>query len=213
MIHSTSSREAISISPNKQLASIRTFQERRNNKSINRLISRYFFPACCEEVEVSNTIIILSQGTGGNPSPSSSARVPGLRASYTLCRRIALQEPTIRYPHSKQASTLGPRVSRPKYHRDLALLSFQSSINRHNSATGSQSQSQSQMASRSFKPASYLASAPSRSPRQRPAFTRTSSGSSTLSTASEDSFTSTLRGLCANDGKQKENDDPGKAKL
>jgi hypothetical protein len=29
--------------PNKQLASIRTFQERRNNK----LISGYFFPASC----------------------------------------------------------------------------------------------------------------------------------------------------------------------
>jgi hypothetical protein len=31
-------------------------------------------------------------------------------------------------------------VRRPKYHHDLALLSFQSSINRHNSATESQSQ-------------------------------------------------------------------------
>jgi len=73
--------------PNKQLASIRTFQERRNNK----LISGYFFPASCaaKKSKFSNTIIILSQGTGGNSSLSSSARVPGPRASYILCRRIA----------------------------------------------------------------------------------------------------------------------------
>jgi hypothetical protein len=77
--------------PNKQLASIRTFQERRNNKSINKLISGYFFPASCaaKKSKFSNTIIILSQGTGGNSSLSSSARVPGPRASYILCRRIA----------------------------------------------------------------------------------------------------------------------------
>ncbi|KAL5325216.1 hypothetical protein ACEPPN_006340 [Leptodophora sp. 'Broadleaf-Isolate-01'] len=53
------------------------------------------------------------------------------------------------------------------------------------------------MASRSFKPASYLASAaqqaPNRSP--RPSFTRTSSNSSTVSTKSEDSVVVSLRAL------------------
>ncbi|CZT48458.1 uncharacterized protein RSE6_09152 [Rhynchosporium secalis] len=53
------------------------------------------------------------------------------------------------------------------------------------------------MASRSLKPASYLASAaqqaPNRSP--RPSFTRSSSNSSTISTRSEDSIVATLRGI------------------
>ncbi|PBP16089.1 hypothetical protein BUE80_DR013209 [Diplocarpon rosae] len=47
------------------------------------------------------------------------------------------------------------------------------------------------MAGRSFKPASFLALNSSRSP--RPAFTRTSSSSSTLSTQSEDSLGGLLR--------------------
>ncbi|XMA18947.1 hypothetical protein WAI453_011738 [Rhynchosporium graminicola] len=61
------------------------------------------------------------------------------------------------------------------------------------------------MASRSLKPASYLASAaqqaPNRSP--RPSFTRSSSNSSTISTRSEDSIVATLRGLSTADGKEK----------
>ncbi|KAL2062129.1 hypothetical protein VTL71DRAFT_6395 [Oculimacula yallundae] len=61
------------------------------------------------------------------------------------------------------------------------------------------------MASRSFKPASYLASAaqqaPNRSP--RPSFTRSNSNSSTVSTRSEDSMVATLRGLSMADGKDK----------
>jgi hypothetical protein len=55
------------------------------------------------------------------------------------------------------------------------------------------------MAGRSLKPASYLASAaqaaPNRSPRQRPAFTRSSSGSSVTSTKSEDSMVVMLKGM------------------
>ncbi|KAH7390091.1 hypothetical protein BKA64DRAFT_112774 [Cadophora sp. MPI-SDFR-AT-0126] len=63
------------------------------------------------------------------------------------------------------------------------------------------------MASRSFKPASYLASAaqqaPNRSP--RPSFTRSSSNSSTVSTKSEDSIVANFRGLQVRtpDGKEK----------
>ncbi|KAK0105186.1 hypothetical protein ONS95_004418 [Cadophora gregata] len=61
------------------------------------------------------------------------------------------------------------------------------------------------MASRSFKPASYLASAaqqaPNRSP--RPSFTRSSSNSSTVSTKSEDSnIVAGIRGLSMVDGKE-----------
>ena len=63
------------------------------------------------------------------------------------------------------------------------------------------------MASRSFKPASYLASAaqqaPNRSP--RPSFTRSSSNSSTVSTKSEDSIVANFRGLSTADGKEKGN--------
>ncbi|PMD33112.1 hypothetical protein L207DRAFT_175466 [Hyaloscypha variabilis F] len=55
------------------------------------------------------------------------------------------------------------------------------------------------MAGRSFKPASYLASAtqaaPNRSPRQRPQFTRSSSASSVASTKSEDSVVGMLKSL------------------
>jgi hypothetical protein len=55
------------------------------------------------------------------------------------------------------------------------------------------------MAGRSFKPASYLASAtqaaPNRSPRQRPQFTRSSSASSVASTRSEDSVVGMLKSL------------------
>jgi hypothetical protein len=195
VIHSTSSREATSTTPNKQLASITTSSPRTS------------FQPPAKKPKFSNTIIILSQGTG-NCSPSSSARVPGPRASYILYRRIARADYQI---SPQQAPTLGSRVIL-NITTTPALLWFQSSFNRHNSATRSKSQNP-KMASRSFKPASYLASAPSQSPRQRPAFTRTSSGSSTLSTASEDSFTNTLRGLCKNDSKQKENDDPGKSNL
>ncbi|TVY46936.1 hypothetical protein LCER1_G009256 [Lachnellula cervina] len=67
------------------------------------------------------------------------------------------------------------------------------------------------MASRSFKPASYLASAaqqtPSRSP--RPSFARTSSASSNLSSKSEDSFITSLRSMNTGEGimaPAKEND-------
>lgn len=49
------------------------------------------------------------------------------------------------------------------------------------------------MASRSFKPASYLASTTNRSP--RPSFTRSSSASSNVSTMGEDAVVATLRGL------------------
>lgn len=55
------------------------------------------------------------------------------------------------------------------------------------------------MASRSFKPASYLASAsgPNRSPgaHARPSFTRTNSSSSNVSTKSDDSLAQTFKGL------------------
>ena len=59
------------------------------------------------------------------------------------------------------------------------------------------------MASRSFKPASYLASQPARrSP--RPSFNRSSSASSTKS---EDSFIATLRNLTAADSASDKNRD------
>jgi hypothetical protein len=151
----------------------------------------------------SKSIITLSQGTG-NSSQSSSARVPGPRASYILPRRVARADDQI---SPQQASTLGSRVV-----LNITTTSHFSPSSQASTVT-IQRPASPKMASRSFKPASYLTSAPSRSPRQRPAFTRTSSGSSTLSTTSEDSFTNTLRGLCANDSKQKQNDDPGKSKL
>ena len=60
------------------------------------------------------------------------------------------------------------------------------------------------MASRSFKPASYLASAAQPSKKSsRPSFARTSSSSSTHSNHSEDSFIATLRSLST---KEKEKD-------
>lgn len=64
------------------------------------------------------------------------------------------------------------------------------------------------MASRSFKPASYLASAareaPNRSPRQRPTFTRSSSGCSVTSTQSDDSLVVTLKGISLDSAQGKE---------
>jgi hypothetical protein len=61
------------------------------------------------------------------------------------------------------------------------------------------------MASRSFKPASYLASAAQPSKSSRPSFARTSSSSSTHSNHSEDSFIATLRSLSTKD-KDKDKD-------
>jgi hypothetical protein len=100
VIHSTSSREATSTTPNKQLASIRTFQERRGNKSINNLVSS------CEEAKVFK-YDHHPQPRNWQLEPSSSARVPGSRASYILYRRIARADYQI---SPQQAPTLGSRV-------------------------------------------------------------------------------------------------------
>jgi hypothetical protein len=127
VIHSTSSREATSTTPNKQLASITTSSPRTS------------FQPPAKKPKFSNTIIILSQGTG-NCSPSSSARVPGPRASYILYRRIARADYQI---SPQQAPTLGSRVIL-NITTTPALLWFQSSFNRHNSATRSKSKSKSQ---------------------------------------------------------------------
>jgi hypothetical protein len=133
VIHSTLSKEATSTSPNKQLASIRTFQERAATNTVSTTSHEE-----AKLFKIDHHPQPSGEGTGNSSHPSQHQ----FRGQGPVIFFIEeSQKATIRYPTASANTRI---TSRPTHHHDLAFLWFQSSFNRHNSATGSQSQSQSQ---------------------------------------------------------------------
>ncbi|KAE9365637.1 hypothetical protein N431DRAFT_447274 [Stipitochalara longipes BDJ] len=142
----------------------------------------------------SNSSPLLPHLSARDPSP------PSTNTNTNLSNRLSTSTGAPAAPAPCQRLIKGSRVC-------CLLSAVPFALEAHHRLLGGNGAPQKAMAGRSFKPASYLASAaqaPNRSPRQRPQFTRSSSTGSVASTKSDDSLVATLKGLVLDGREEKE---------